>query len=66
MDSNIELSKKLEAKGRLTFRGPDKKIHHAVVSNGLVIIDKDIIGKTKTLTWDTFTYLYLTGLPYSE
>ena len=55
----ILITKKLEEKNAITFiRVNDKyrKTHTAIVSDGLVVVDK----KHK-MTWDSFTYLYLLG-----
>lgn len=60
MDYATQIRQALENKGFLKFKGPDQKAHNAVVSNGLIIIDD-----TEKMTWDTFTYLYMQGLPYT-
>lgn len=53
----------LEKNGTVKFkrqpRSKDNKTHIACVKNGLIVIDSTI-----TMTWDSFTHLYLTGYPF--
>jgi len=61
---SLSLTAKLEKNGELKFKRfteGDDKTHTAVVVSGFVVVDT-----TEKMTWDTFTHLYLRGLPYDS